>query len=38
MVQGVHFMPLGWSDIVPEIIREMELPAASDRVSGGIAA
>lgn len=23
MVQGVHFMPLGWSDIVPQIIEEM---------------
>jgi 5,10-methylenetetrahydrofolate reductase len=20
MCQGVHFMPLGWSDIVPQII------------------
>ncbi|HEX2965921.1 MAG TPA: hypothetical protein VHO84_09050 [Syntrophorhabdaceae bacterium] len=20
MVQGVHFMPIGWSDVVPEII------------------
>lgn len=24
MVQGIHFMPLGWSDIVPEIIREIK--------------
>ena len=23
MVQKVHFMPLGWSDIVPEVIREI---------------
>ena len=24
MVQEVHFMPLGWSDIVPEVIREIK--------------
>jgi 5,10-methylenetetrahydrofolate reductase len=23
MAQGVHFMPLGWSDIIPEIISRM---------------
>ncbi|MFZ5448039.1 MAG: methylenetetrahydrofolate reductase [Thermodesulfobacteriota bacterium] len=23
MVQGIHFMPLGWSDLVPAIIKEM---------------
>jgi methylenetetrahydrofolate reductase (NADPH) len=25
MVRGVHFMPLGWSDIVPEIIARMKV-------------
>lgn len=23
MVQGIHFMPLGWSDIVPPVVREI---------------
>jgi len=26
MVQGIHFMPLGWSDIVPEIIARIAIP------------
>ena len=28
MVQGVHIMPLGWSDIVPHIIERVKVPAA----------
>jgi 5,10-methylenetetrahydrofolate reductase len=24
MVQGVHFMPLGWSDIVPKVVSEIQ--------------
>lgn len=24
MVQGVHFMPLGWSDVVVQVIEEMK--------------
>ena len=23
MVQGVHLMPMGWSDVVPQIIEEI---------------
>jgi len=23
MVQGVHFMPLGWSDLVPPVVTEL---------------
>ena len=34
MVQGVHFMPLGWSDIVPEIIKEIKFPLAHNVLSG----
>jgi 5,10-methylenetetrahydrofolate reductase len=26
MVQGLHFMPLGWSDLVPLILKEMQIP------------
>jgi methylenetetrahydrofolate reductase (NADPH) len=26
MVQGIHFMPLGWSDIVPDIIARIAIP------------
>lgn len=26
MVQGLHFMPLGWSDLVPLILKEMKTP------------
>jgi 5,10-methylenetetrahydrofolate reductase len=28
MVQGVHIMPLGWSDVVPAILQEAGIPAA----------
>jgi methylenetetrahydrofolate reductase (NADPH) len=28
MVQGVHIMPLGWTDVVPAILEEAGLPAA----------
>lgn len=34
MVQGVHFMPLGWSDIVPDIIQEIKPPTENGSVSG----
>jgi methylenetetrahydrofolate reductase (NADPH) len=26
MCQGIHFMPMGWSDVVPEIIKACALP------------
>jgi methylenetetrahydrofolate reductase (NADPH) len=26
MVQGIHFMPLGWSDVVPDIIAKIRIP------------
>jgi methylenetetrahydrofolate reductase (NADPH) len=26
MVQGIHIMPLGWSDIVPDIIEKVKIP------------
>jgi methylenetetrahydrofolate reductase (NADPH) len=29
MVQGVHIMPLGWSDVVPVILEEAGIPAAA---------
>jgi len=25
LCQGVHIMPLGWDDLIPEIIKEAEL-------------
>ena len=36
MVQGVHFMPLGWSDILPEIIEEMKSSTVNSDVSSKI--
>lgn len=24
MAQGVHFMPLGWSDIIPEVVEAIK--------------
>ena len=36
MAQGIHFMPLGWSDIIPEIIREITLSAERVKASSGI--
>ncbi len=29
MVQGVHFMPLGWSDVVVQVVDAMETPAVT---------
>jgi methylenetetrahydrofolate reductase (NADPH) len=29
MVQGIHFMPLGWSEIVPEIVERISIPQAA---------
>jgi len=23
MVQGIHFMPMGWSDLVPPVVKEL---------------
>ena len=25
MIQGVHLMPLGWTDIVPEILKQADI-------------
>ena len=25
LLQGVHIMPLGWTDIVPEILKQSEI-------------
>ena len=27
MVQGIHFMPLGWSDLVPQVLDQLSIPA-----------
>jgi 5,10-methylenetetrahydrofolate reductase len=35
MVQGVHFMPLGWSDIVVQVIEEINESASGLVVSAG---
>jgi hypothetical protein len=29
MVQGIHFMPLGWSGIVPDILERIRIPVAA---------
>jgi 5,10-methylenetetrahydrofolate reductase len=34
MVQGIHFMPLGWSDVVPRIIEEAGLARTSAKRAG----
>ena len=36
MVQGVHFMPLGWSDVVPQILARAGL-GVSDAAAGHVA-
>ena len=26
MVQGIHFMPLGWSDVIPDVLARIKIP------------
>ena len=32
MVQGIHFMPLGWSDVVPDILEKARIQGAQERL------